>query len=217
MRGWKLWLLIGALLVAAHGAAACYFAARFAAGQVTDGPDATLRLNMSPDDWAATICVRDSAAYLRSAQQVASGEGVTIRVPGADPPRVEPFVYWGPGAPVMFGAWMRLFGRETMLSLFLFAAAAQLLFGAMAVATVRLFTRSTVALVAAVLLSACCAPLQTVVYGINLTASETAGLIPLSIAFYVLAKAFLAYRLEPAPRWRHVWRSPAVGWFAAAG
>jgi hypothetical protein len=209
---WLRWLIVGAALIAVHGASAAYYAHRYAAGRVgaAAGP---LSLDMSFDDWAAATMGADSSAYLRTAENVAAGNGVVIQVPGASPPRIEPFFYWGPGAPLALGGWLRLVGGETMFTFFLFAGLVQLFFGAMAVATVNLYTRNTWALVLTALATGCCPPLQEWFYGVNLTSSEIVALIPLSLMMFALAKGLFAFRSVPAGTWRAVISWRVWGWF----
>ena len=143
---WRRWLVVGAAFIAAHGASAAYYAHRYSEGRVAvaAGP---LTLDMPFDDWAAATMGADSSAYLRTAENVAAGNGVVIQVPGASPARIEPFFYWGPGAPLALGGWLKLSGGDTMFTFFLFAALVQFFFGVVAVATVNLYTSNTWALV----------------------------------------------------------------------
>ncbi|HKD37133.1 MAG TPA: hypothetical protein VKB78_10040, partial [Pirellulales bacterium] len=157
-------------------------------------------------------------------ESVAAGKGVVVEVPDSSPPRTEPFYYWGPGAPLAFGRWLKLVGGDTMRTFFCFAIAAQLLFGVMAIATVKLYTDNIWALALTAFCTGFCPPLQQWFYGINLTSSEIVALVPLSFLMFALAKGFLAYREVPshpigkvfsracraALPWR-VW-----GWFATA-
>lgn len=221
---WRRWLIVGAVLVAAHGASAAYYAQRYADRLVAVGAG-PLTLDLSLDDWAAKTMGADSSAYLRSAEHVAAGKGVTIQVPDSSPPRTEPFYYWGPGAPLAFGGWLKLTGGQTMETFFWFAVAVQMFFGLMAVATVNLYTNKTSALVLTALATGFCPPLQEWYYGTNLTSSEIVALVPLSLLMFVLAKGFLAYRAVPGQAWSAVfrgpWRSTEIpwrvwGWFAAA-
>lgn len=213
----KKWLLVAGVLFATHGAMAAYYYERYAAGEVREGSAGALTLDLSPQQWIRLSSVRDPAAYLRASLNVAAGEGMTIRVPGTNPPRTEPFSYWGPGAPLVYGWWLRLFGDGMMQPLFWFAAISQLLFGAISVATIALWTRNTAALAATAFFTGCCPPLQEWFYSSNLTSSELVGLVPLAAMMFALSKAFLAFRAaEPAG-----WKSPCCGaawaWFAAAG
>jgi hypothetical protein len=222
-RARRKWLIVGVVLVAAHGASAAYYAYRYDTGSVAVGAG-PLTLDLSLDDWATKTMGADSSAYLRSAKNVAAGKGVSIDVPNSSPPRTEPFYYWGPGAPLAFGGWLKLTGGQTMETFFWFAVAVQVFFGFMAVATVNLYTCKTVALVLTALATGFCPPLQEWFYGTNLTSSEVVALLPLSLLMFALAKGFLAYRAVPAETWstlfRQLWRSKerwkVRGWFAAA-
>jgi hypothetical protein len=203
---WRRWLVVGAALIAAHGASAAYYAHRYAEGRVAvaAGP---LTLDMPFDNWAAATMGADSSAYLRTAENVAAGNGVVIQVPDALPARIEPFFYWGPGAPLALGWWLKLSGGDTMFTFFLFAGLVQLFFGVVAVATVNLYSSNTWALVLTALATGFCPPLQEWFYGVNLTSSEIVALIPLSLMMFALAKGFIAFRSAPAGTWR-----AAISW-----
>lgn len=220
---WKKWLIVIGVLLATHLVTAAYHSERYAAGRVAlnSGP---LTLDLSRTAWAKATIGADSSAYLRTAENVAAGNGVVVQVPDSSPPRTEPFYYWGPGAPLAFGWWLKLAGGDTMRTFFYFAVAAQLFFGLMAVATVNLYTASVWALAITAFCTGFCPPLQEWFYGINLTSSEIVALIPLSLLMFTLAKGFLAYRGVPADSIRAVfsrsWRAALPwrvwGWFAAA-
>lgn len=214
---WRKWVLIGVVLVGTHCASAAYYAHRYAERRVAlaAGP---LTLDLSVDEWAKTTRGEDCSQYLSAAQNVAAGRGVVIQVPDAVPPRTEPFYYWGPGAPLAFGWWLRLVGGRTMFTLFVFAAAVQLFFGLMSVATASLYTRNTISLALTAFCTGFCPPLQDWFYGTYLTSSEIVSLVPLSAMMFALAKGFLAYRAAVAGgsggrtvAWR-MW-----GWFGLAG
>jgi len=215
-RSWQNLLLIGAVLLASHGVSAWHFAARYASQTVRTSL-APLTLNLTPNQWAAATAGADSSCYLLCAQQVAAGRGIALKTPNSDPPRLEPFVYWGPGCPWVLGQWQRLVGGATMWSFCAFAVVAQLIFGALAVATAALWTRNTWALAATALATGVCPPMQDWFYGYALTSSEIVSLPIWALIFYVLSKGFLAYRataLESTGRMRR-WR--VWPWFALAG
>ncbi len=214
---WKKWLIVIGVLVATHLASAAYYYEAFASGTVREGPAGALTLELKTDEWIRIAFARDPTTYLRAAENVAAGQGMTIRVPGSNPPRIEPFYYWGPGAPFVYGWWLRLFGDGTMRPLFGFAVLSQLASGAIAVATAALWTRSTAALVLTAFFTGCCPPLQNWFYSSNLPSSELVGLLPLSAMTYVLSKAFIAFRAAEAPTWRSASSRPVWLWFAAAG
>ena len=209
------WLLIGAVLVAAHTSSALYAYLR----QPSAGfHDTFMQLDLpklgyhsSFDDWEQATPGSDSANYLHVARNFADGHGVTSLNRDASPPKYEPFVFWGPGTPVVFGLWLKLTGGQTAMSLFVFAVLSQLIFGGIVVATAALFTRNTFALCLTALLTGCCPPLLNFFYGVFVSNSEIVNLIPLASMYFALAKGFLAYR-DPAARW---WTYAA--WFAAAG
>jgi hypothetical protein len=220
---WRKWLLVVGVLLATHCATAAYYAERYAEGRVAlaSGP---LTLDMSRADWAKATLGADSSAYLRTAENVSAGKGVVVQVPDSSPPRTEPFYYWGPGAPLAFGWWLKLTGGETMRTFFYFAVAAQLFFGLMAVATANLYTGNRWALAITAFCTGFCPPLQEWFYGINITSSEIVALIPLSLTMFVLAKGCLAYQSVKADSLRGAFRRQwfaalpwrVWGWFAAA-
>ncbi len=210
-------LIVATIFLATHSATACYYAHRFATGAIHDGPAAPLSLEMTPQQWARAIPVRDGAGYLRGAAGVAEGKGPAIRVADANGAHYESFYYWGPGAPFVMGWWLRLMGSRTMFGLFMFAVASQAFFGLAALATVALWTRNTAALAVTAFCGGFCPPLQNYFQGINLTMSEMVGLVPLSVLTFALAKAFLALREAPAEFSAALrsWRT--LSWFAVAG
>jgi hypothetical protein len=214
---WRKTLIVATVFLATHAATAVFYAHRYATGAVRDGLGETLSLEMTPQQWARATAVRDSAAYLRAAVNVAAGKGMTIDVPGAKPPRTELFCYWGPGGPFVLGWWLRLTRGRTMFSLFMFAVVSEAAFGLLALATVALWTRSTVALALTACCTGFCPPLQTYFDGINLTASEVVGLLPLALMVFAMGKAFLAFRAAAPPFWPAVRNWRALAWFAAAG
>ena len=95
---WKKWLFVVGVLVATHLASAAYYYERFASGAIREGPAGALTLELTTDEWIRIACSRDPTTYLRAAENVAAGKGMTIRVPRSTPPRIEPFYYWVPGA-----------------------------------------------------------------------------------------------------------------------
>jgi len=214
---WQKWLFVGGVLVATHLASAAYYYERYESGEVTEGPAGVLTLDLSPSEWIRISCVRDPAAYLRAALNVAAGEGMTVRVPGSNPPRIEPFSYWGPGAPYVYGMWLRWLGDGTMRPFFWFAVTSQLAFGAIALGTAALWTRSTAALAITAFFTGCCPPLQNWYYSSNLTSSELVALVPMSAAIYALSKAFIAYRSARLATWQAPFDAATWIWFGAAG
>jgi hypothetical protein len=213
---WRKWLLVGSVLLAAHFGTAAYYAHRYASGVVRT-PSRAMTLDLTFDEWAQGAAGADSTVYLEVARNVAAGRGVVWQTPGTDPPQTEPFDFWGPGAPAVFGGWLKLVGGQTMFTFFAFAVAAQLFFGVMAVATAALYTRNTCALALTAFCTGFCPPLQEWYYGVHLTSSEIAALPALGLLFFALSKAFLAYRGAPAG-WQfrqipvRVWL-----WFGMAG
>ncbi len=207
------WLAIGTVLVATHLATAGYYAARYARGEVGVAGK-QLTLDLSQDAWATTTSGADSSAYLRVAKQVAAGHGVVAPLPNVVPQEIRPFTFWGPGAPMALGVWLRLVGGDSMRTFFWFAVASQLCFGAITLATVSLYTKNIWALAATAFCTGFCPPMQSWFYSNNLTSSEIVSLVPIALSYFALAKAFLAYRTVNCG-WRldaAAWR--AVGWFA---
>jgi len=209
------WLAVATVLVGTHLATASYFAARYAGGEVGVAGK-PLTLDLSQDAWATITAGADSSAYLRVARQVAAGNGVVAPFPGAVPPRTGPFTYWGPGAPVALGIWLRLVGGDSMRTFFWFAVASQLCFGAITLATVSLYTKNFWALAATAICTGFCPPLQLWFYGDNLTSSEIVSLVPIALSYFALAKGFLAYRAVNCGRRLNAAAWRAVGWFAVA-
>ena len=189
---WRRAMIVGVVLVATHAASAVYYAHRYASG-VVQTPSRPMTLDLTPEQWAQAAHGADSTAYLEVAGNVASGKGVVWKVANGTPPREEPFIFWGPGAPVVLGWWLKLVGGQTMFTFFMFAVVAQLVAGALAVATAAQWTRSTIALSLVAFGSGCCPPLQEWFYGIHLTSSEIVALPMLALLFFVLSKAFSAW------------------------
>lgn len=198
---WRKWLIVAVVLVATHAASAAFYAHRYASHRIWT-PARPMTLDLTFDQWAAAASGADSTTYLQVAENVAAGKGVVSTIPKTNPPATKPFMFWGPGAPLAFGCWLWLFGGRTMFTFFAFSVVAQLVAGALAVATAALWTRSTVALSLVAICSGFCPPLQTFFYGVHLTSSEIVTLPILALLFFVLNKAFLAWR-EP--------REPNVG------
>jgi hypothetical protein len=222
---WQKWLAIGGVLLATHLASAWIYADRYARGTVAT-PLGTMSLDLSFDQWSRAAAGSDSTVYLEVARNFANGKGVVWQVPNSDPPRSEPFYFWGPGTPVVLGAWLTLGGGQTMRTFFVFSVLCQIFFGAMAIATIALYTRRTPALLLTAFCSGFCPPLQERFFGVDLTSSEVVGLVPFSLLFFALSKAFIAYRSAPADSWRQwlsrvSWREglprQMVFWFALSG
>ena len=209
------WLLIVAVLFAAHASSALYAYLR---QQPTAFHDYFMQMDFpklgyhsSFDDWEKSTAGSDSASYLHVARNWADGHGVTSLNREAKPPTYEPFIFWGPGTLVVFGLWLKLFGGQTAMSLFVFAVLSQLIFGGIVVATAAIFTRNTFALCLTALLSGCSPPLVNFFYGIFVSSSEVVSLIPVAAMYFTLAKGFIAYRDANARWWTY------GSWFAAAG
>ena len=185
-------MIVGTVLVATHAASAVYYSQHYASGIIrTQSRPMTLDLTL--DQWAQAADGADSTTYLQVARNVAAGKGVTWQIPKSVPPREEPFIYWGPGAPVVLGWWLKLVGGRTMFTFFVFAIVAQLIAGALAVATAALWTRGTFALSLVAFGSGFCPPVQEWLYGIHLTSSEIVALPMLALLFFVLSNAFFAW------------------------
>ena len=209
------WSFIAAVLLAAHGYTAWWSARRFSGGGV-QSPSGALQLSMSFDRWTSHDPHGDPTVYLNVARNLAAGRGMVERVPNSDPPRYEQFNRWGPGTPAVLGGWLWLFGGQTMWTFFWFAAAAQLMFGMLAVATAALWTRNALALSTVALFTGYCPPLRDFFYGLEMTSAETAALVPLALAFFILAKALLVYRETSVAADRETWRRIGL-WFLTAG
>jgi hypothetical protein len=212
----RTWLLVGVVLLSTHALAAWHYANRYENGDVTFGSK-TLTLDMTHDEWAKAIEGMDSSCYLRVADNFAAGKHVTLRTTDSGPPHDTPFYYWGPGAPVVFGSWLKLVGGRTMWTFFWFAVAAQLFFGLMAIATAALWTRNSLALATVAFCTGICPPVQDWLYGMNLTSSEVVALMFLSLVFFALAKGFAAYRALDSRVWSLAWLRRIGIWFALSG
>jgi len=213
---WRTVQIVAAVLFATHALIAWYYAARYERGEVGAGSK-VLTLDMTFADWSKATEGMDSSSYLRVAENFAARKGVTIRDTSSGVPRDVPFYYWAPGAPVVFGAWLRLIGGHTMWTFFWFSVAAQLAFGVMAIATAAFWTRSSLALSTVALCTGFCPPLQDWLYGSNLTSSEIVALVSLSAVFFALAKGFAAYREIAGKVWSLAWMRRAGIWFALGG
>jgi hypothetical protein len=189
----RTWLVVGFVLLATHGLSAWYYAARYESRRVSAGPK-ILTLDATPDEWFQATNGSDSSCYLRCAENVAAGKGVSIPETRSGVTHDAPFYYWGPGAPLVLGGWLKLVGGTTMWTFFWFSVTAQLLFGLMAIATAALWTRNPFALAIVGFCTGFCPPMQERWYGVNLTSSEIVALVPLSMIFFALAKGFMAYR-----------------------
>jgi hypothetical protein len=189
---WGRALIVGAVLVATHVASAVFYADRYASGGIRT-PTRAMTLDLTFDQWSQAAVGADSTTYLNVAQNVAAGKGVVATFPGTNPPPPKPFIFWGPGTPVVLGWWLQLVGGRTMFTFFMFAMVAQLVSGALAVATAAQWTRGTVALSLVAFCSGYCPPLQEWFYGVALTSSEIVALPLLALLFFSLSKAFLAW------------------------
>ena len=215
-RRWVRWSLVALALLATHGLSAWHYAARYQSGGVA--PHSTpLRLDLAPEEWAKRLGGLDSAVYLRAAENFAAGRGVSTTVTNDGATHDVPFLYWAPGAPVVFGTCLKLFGSDTMWPIFWFAAVAQLLFGAIAIATVSLWTRNLPALLLVAFCSGFCPPLQEWFYGVCLASSEIVALVPTSAAIFALAKGFAAYWQTHGSFWAIARRWRVAAWFALCG
>ena len=192
MGKWGRALIVGAVLIATHVASAVFYANRYANGGIRT-PTRAMTLDLTFDEWSVAAVGADSTTYLNVAQNVAAGKGVVATYPGTNPPQTAPFLFWGPGTPVVLGWWLKLVGGRTMFTFFLFAAAAQFVAGALAVATAAQWTRSTIALSLVAFCSGYCPPVQDWFYGVALTSSEIVALPMLALLFFALSKAFLAW------------------------
>ena len=213
---WRSWLVIGLVLLAVHAASAWHYAARFQRGLAAPGSK-VLTLDSTPEEWSKGTFGCDSSVYLRAALNVAAGKGLTIPDVGSGSPHDGPFFYWGPGAPWVFGNWLRLTGGHTMWTFFWFSVLAQLIFTLLAIATAALWTRSTVALAIVAACTGFCPPLQEWYYSSSLTCSEIVSLVPLSAAIYALARGFTTYQQAAGRFWGIALRWRVGLWFGLAG
>jgi len=163
------------------------------------------------DAWEQAAIGSDSSSYLHVARNFANGLGVQAFNKALQTPVYEPFTYWGPGAPVTLGIWIAVTGGETGDNLFTFATVALLVFGAVTVLTAALFTKNTWALCLTAFLTGFCPPFFNYYYSIYLSSSEVTCLVPLSLMYYSLARAFLAYQ-QTELSWK-----VSGKWFALAG
>ena len=152
------------------------------------------RFVSSQDAWASATVGMDSSAYLRAAQNFAAGRGITIRETRSATTEDTPFYYWGPGAPVVLGTWLKIVGGSTMWTFFWFAVTAQFIFGLVAIATAALLDSVNAGTVAVAFCTGICPPMLIAWHGPGMTCSEIVVLVPLSVVFYLLARGFMAYR-----------------------
>lgn len=216
LANWRTWLAVGAVLIAAHAFSAWHYAVRYQSGGIVFGSK-TMTLDMTPDDWRQTLGGSDAASYLQVGENIAAGRGVTVSVNDKGSVRYEPFNYWGPGAPMVFGVWLKLFGARSMWPLFWFSVTAQFVFGLLAVATAALWTRSLPALLLVAICTGCCPPLQGWFYSTNLTCSEIVSLVPLAAFVYAFARGMIAFRQADGTFWRVALQWRVSLWFLLAG
>lgn len=213
---WRAPVFVAIVLLASHALAAWWSATQY---KTADGLQdrQSLSLDSSQDAWASATVGMDSSAYLRAAQNFAAGRGITIRETRSGAAEDTPFYYWGPGAPVVLGTWLKLVGGSTMWTFFWFAVAAQFVFGLLAIATAALWTRSAVALAIVALCTGICPPMLIAWHGPGMTCSEIVALVPLSLVFYTLARGFLAYRKWQMGSGKLRWFVWVGLWFLAGG
>jgi hypothetical protein len=141
---------------------------------------------------------------------VAKGKGL-VQNPDANYSNEHPFCFWGPGAPLALGTWLRLTHGRTVWWCFLFTAIMLLFWGATVVATAAVFTRRTWALATTAFLSGCCPPLHHFFYSRALANSEIVALVPLGMMCLALSKASQLW-ITPRPR-----ISSVIMWCTSAG
>jgi hypothetical protein len=74
---WRSWLIVATVLLATHALSAGYYAARYENREVIINGN-VLTLDMTPEEWAKPLSGMDAAAYLKVAENFATGKGVTM-------------------------------------------------------------------------------------------------------------------------------------------
>ncbi len=213
---WRSTACVAFVFVASHALALWWSASQYKTVDTTSARE-SLSLDSSQDAWASATVGMDSSAYLRAAQNFAAGRGITIRETRSATTEDTPFYYWGPGAPVVLGTWLKIVGGSTMWTFFWFAVTAQFIFGLVAIATAALWTRSTLALSAVAFCTGICPPMLIAWHGPGMTCSEIVVLVPLSVVFYLLARGFMAYRAWQMGIGKLRWFACVGIWFLGGG
>lgn len=148
-------------------------------------PKHKLSINISPANWASKTLPGDCAHYIGVAKNFALGRGVVGDEGG-------PFIFWGPGTPVVQGIFLWIFGTDSMwglvvmLTLFLFLSAI------LSSLIVWDWTHSKVSVVLAIIFSVFCLPLLKHVSGPYLTSSETVTMPFLMLFYFQLSRLQLS-------------------------
>ncbi len=200
------WLVVVGVLVVSHIVSAIIGYDRLN-GHIFPG----ITVDSPIDAWIAATRGMDVSSYLETAKNFAAGKGIVAAGALGEPDKLGPFVYWGPGTPFVFGAWLKLTGGTTIWSCFLFSALLQFIAGAIAVMTAAVFTRRTWALATTAFLSACFPPLHSYFYSESLTSSEIAALVPLGMGLWALCVG--GFRI--ADRRRSIFN--LLWWFSGVG
>ena len=194
---WKKWLIVAAVLLATHLASAWHYADRYARRRRAR---AIAAADARPVVRPMGRCDRRGRFVQLSSSGRAGGPRKRGRIatPGAEP-RTDAVLLLGTGNPSGLGRVAMACRRPDDAHILFLRRGLPTLFGVMAIATARLYTKDIWALAITAFCTGYCPPLQSWFYGASLTSSEIVSFVPLSLLFFVLGKAFIAYRSAAGP------------------
>jgi hypothetical protein len=146
---------------------------------------ADLRLNQPYTDWAFGLDQTDVANYIRAGLGFADGKGVSYKNTCPERPNMAPYVpyyYQSPGAPVLIGTLIKLFGGKEVLPYFFVVLSLHFLSALLTCVLASMFLEGDVYVFGAGLLGLLCLPVLDYVFGFGLFSSE-----PLAAPFVGIA------------------------------
>ena len=145
----------------------------------------TIRLNQSYTQWALALNCLDPSNFIRAGLGLAEGEGVSIRnISPGDPDNQTyiPYYFQAPGAPIVIGTFIRLFGERCVLPYCIFIFVVHFLTALLTCVLASRYFEDDRYVLGAGVLSLLCLPVLDFNFGTGLFASE-----PLVAPFVVCA------------------------------
>lgn len=180
-----------------------------------------LTLQESPQKWIDALGTADAGAYLGTALQYSVSGRLDRYCSECSPPELQPFYFWGPGAPLGFGLVFKWFGSSDMQAIFWFVAFLELVTLLISLWILCRLTDNLIGISVGILFLAFNLPFKVLYYGNDgflwkpqaplLTASE-----PPALLFFALGLGAVSFGL--AQLWREVdSRFSSILSFAIAG
>lgn len=152
---------------------------------------ASVRLNQSYSQWALALNGTDASNYIKAGLGFAERKGVSIKEISPEHPDAKtyfPYYYQSPGAPIVIGIMIKLFGERQILPYYLLILAIHFISALLTCVLASRFVTGSGYILGAGLLSLLCIPALTFNFGLGLFCGE-----PLAAFFIVTALISLSF------------------------